>query len=265
MVDCTLLLVVDEKHLGELNIVAPTWFLCHQEVCKMPILILYDVDSLSLEHSGFKEFEETVSRYCSHSNITYKEWPCEGVSWDSHREKMLLAYVWGPMYVDTPWFLKIDTDAIATKKTDSFIKAEWFEGDPAFISNPRYRISFTLKQLPHLEAWASGIESLKGLPTPDYKALKLAGKPIKVCSWFMFGNCRWFQWVAMNCPKMPVPSQDSFHSYVAMKSGSKWAPVNFSKLGWDHKISKRVEVSPLLKKCPGIVKKYSKVEGLLHV
>jgi hypothetical protein len=255
---CTLLLVLDEEHLKELNVSAPTWFICHPEVAEMPILVLYDRDGLSPDHPGFGEFEDTVGRYCARRTVSYRGWPDDGLSWETHREKMLLGYVHGASHVETPWFLKIDTDAIATERKASFVDDGWFQDDPAFVSNPLYTTRHTLRQLHRLERWAEGVPSLGGLPTPDYELLEKRKMPIKMCSWIMFGNCGWFRRVAADCPRMPVPSQDSFHSYVAMKGGSKWTPVDFSKLGWAHRIVKGHKPSPLLGLCPGIVERYGR-------
>ena len=254
--DCTLLLVVDDSHLDELVCSLPTWYVCHSEIASFPVVLMYDVESVSQSDVRIGLLERVVRDFGNVGSFRKVPWPTPDVAWDGHREKMLLAYVHGASYVDTKWFLKIDTDAIGSKRTASFLKQEWFDSDVAFVSNPRYRIDYTLKQLPRLEAWAKNVPFLSEEPTPDYAALRSKRTPIKVCSWLMFGNTEWFNLVAKHCSSLPVPSQDSFHSYVAMKYGARWVPVEFSKLGWDHKISKSVARSPLLDKCPGILKKY---------
>jgi hypothetical protein len=135
--DCTLLLAVDDKHLNELLTVYPTWALCHPEIVHFPIVLLYDRSSLAADDLRLFQLHQLCRQFGSDAAFTLIPWPPSGssLSWRNHREKMLLAYVKGADYISTSWFLKIDTDAVATKKK-RFIDPQWFSHDVAFISNP---------------------------------------------------------------------------------------------------------------------------------
>jgi hypothetical protein len=222
-VDCTLLLVVDDRHLSELCTSYPTWVYFNEEIQEMPVVLLYD-ESVS-------ENDERIEWLMSLGSRSWKfiKWPDRDLKFNSHREKMLRAYIDGPTYVDTEWFLKIDTDAICTSDKFSLYEEEWFK-ENSFVS-PTIELSNAVIET--MDEWSKSI----GLNKYEHK-----DSP-RMISWLMFGKTE--DCVEMSkflTDVMPVCSQDIYHSYFARRLGVNIKGINFENRGWMHKSLKEKSI-----------------------
>jgi hypothetical protein len=128
--DITLVLGVDAQHLQELRQAWPDWMKFKPELREMPCLVFYDVKQVRTSELKFLR---------EHPKLRLIAWDLPHAR--SQREKMLAGFVQVPAReVQTPWYLKLDTDAVATGPGE-WIKPEWFQSDehgelPVFIASP---------------------------------------------------------------------------------------------------------------------------------
>ena len=102
----------------------------------------------------------------------------------------------------TPWYLKIDTDVVATGAGE-WIRPEWFQPDergetPVFVASP-WGYSTPRYVMDLLDDWADGVPALAA---PD--------------------------------GRLPCPSQDSYLSYCAARLGCRTLRVRMSNYHWAH-------------------------------
>ncbi len=128
---CTLVTAVDRSHLEELRWTWPTWVFHKPQILQWPLLIIVDGD-LDLDN-----WRKSLS-FVEHPNLRIVPWRQNGVE---QREKMISSLVRVPsVEVTTPWYLKLDTDAIATSdalwpRADGFGTNELEDG-PVLASPP---------------------------------------------------------------------------------------------------------------------------------
>lgn len=230
--DITLVLGVDAKHLNELRWAWPTWMRHKPELNDMPCVIFYDADEINQSDLRFIK---------GHPHVTFIAWTMPSAR--SQREKMLSGFVHVPArHVSTPWYLKIDTDVIATGPGE-WIKAEWFAPNetgekPVFIASPwgytkpRYAINM-------LDDWADGIAGLAVRPRLDlnYSTAEDRVRHPRIISWMFFGRTDWTrEMAALAAPdgRLPFPSQDTFLFYCAERLGKPYKRVQMSAHHWRH-------------------------------
>lgn len=230
--DITLVLGVDAAHLEELRLVWPTWMRFKPELRSMPCVVFYDAGQVGPDDLTFLN---------EHPQVRFVTWDLPHA--ESQREKMLTGFVHVPAReVRTPWYLKLDTDAIATEEGE-WIKPEWFEPDgngelPVFVapgwsySKPRYILDV-------LDDWADREPAFAGtrrLNAP-YSSESLIVRHPRIISWLFFGRTDWTREVAKLCGKdgrMPVASQDTFMFYCAERQGRPYVRMRMTKYGWEH-------------------------------
>ena len=256
LLDCTLLLVVDDLHLCELCKSMPTWLVFCHELRTMPITIVYDAKSINENDDRLIWLHQTYQKLGGIQKFEMIPWPDEkAYTFPSHREKMLRAYLEAPRYIDTAWFLKIDTDAICLRHNDRLYEEEWFE-DNVIVS---FKVKFKRGLLERFETWAKEISELS-----VYEPVDIYDETNRIISWVMFGNVEWCKEVAsMLPPNLPFPSQDITHAYMAKRMNKSIKHVDFSGRGWKHELQgrkivksiKRDRINPTLKMCKNILKK----------
>jgi len=225
---------VDEKTIEQLKVSVLTWKRFAPELWINPLVVFFDRDALSPSDVMFVE----------HRSMRIVPWPPDGCHYESQREKMLCGFVHVARVVDTPWMLKLDTDAI---KTDArpWILDEWFKpvtigGElllPAFVGN-RWGYTKPADQMSQLDDWADRVSDLAGYPRldlpydPGARTCRHPGG--RLASWITFFHTEWAKMVASYCVlgTIPVPSEDGYHFYCAKRRGDPYRLVKFKRHGW---------------------------------
>lgn len=236
MIDFTTIVGVDEQHLPELRLVFPTWQRHRPEMLRQPLLLV--VDSVIAQRRGLFDFVYQANKRTSILSV-----PLSG---EPQRERMLRALtVLAPLYVETPWLLKVDTDAPAKSSDPGWcsqaLVAPAADGrECAFCASP-WGYTKPAIWIRKLEVWASKVPELRG-GDPLPLATQLAANkdqgsvttPGRIISYVFFGRTDWLRWAA-GLPGAPaVPSQDTYHWYVAQRHRDFFRTVRMKKFGWDH-------------------------------
>lgn len=180
-------------------------------------------------------------------------WPPTDTDYASQRERMLSGFVYAADYVATPWWLKIDTDAVALR-TEDWEPADWFARDPdaddppdaSFASGYYVWIASSwgytkpADQMARLDDWADGVPELADRPRLDlpYTPGGKRCRHPRMASWLSFYRTDWTRWAAglarssVGPFKIPVPSQDGFHWYVSARRGNVGLRANMRRRGW---------------------------------
>ena len=229
--DFTTVLGVDREHLEELRIVWPTWRLHRPEILSRPLMMICD----SADPSTVWERELD---FLGHSQCKIVLWDLAGAG---QREKMFNGLVLATArHVTTPWYLKLDTDAVAVSAAE-WIDTNWFLPDergrtPAFVSSP-WGYTKPPDAIDQLDDWGDTIPQLA-----DFPRLNLSPRPgasfvahPRIIGWCFFGHTLWTQKAAGLCgSRLPVASQDTFLWYVAHRQGDFYRRVAMKRYGWDH-------------------------------
>lgn len=238
--DITIILGVDAKHLEELRLVWPTWMRFKPELKRMPCVVFYDYTQV--KEGDMKFLKE-------HPAVRFAPWQMTNA--ENQREKMLTGFVKLPAAeVKTPWYLKVDTDVIATDSGE-WIKNEWFLPDdhgrtPVFIAVPwGYTKPRNLMEM--LDDWADRVPELAKYPRLNlpYGDQGNVLRHHRITSWLFFGRTDWTQKVAAFLGpdgRLPYPSQDSFMFYCAKRLRCYYVRVGLKKLGWDHRRVRRLRL-----------------------
>ena len=136
---------VDAHHLEQLALTWPTWRRHKPSLLDHPMVVFYDTSQLT---------EAAVCGVVDHPYLKVIPWPLGDAEYlvgdgedrwsGAQRYKMLAGFVYVPAaYVETDYWLKIDTDTIALGQ-DDWIDPSWFEGKPAIVSQ---KWGFTKRKL----------------------------------------------------------------------------------------------------------------------
>ena len=226
----TAVIAIDSEHADELEAVWPTWVKFHPEILRIPMLVFFDTNGMA--KSQLDAIHEMMIDSGANSQLVWF------TAWDHHssstqREKMLSAFVFGaPQLVETPYWLKLDTDLIATSP-GPLIRDEWLDGEPAFFSQ-RWGYTRPSSMLDQLDKWIAPLNP----PNPPFTR-KIVGDKAKhrrVISYFMGVNTDWSWDVVKMCGyhRMPVPSQDTIYSHVAERFGHFYRTIDVKAAGWRH-------------------------------
>lgn len=232
-IDCTILVAVDREHLAELQIAWPTWATLKPELRDWLMLVMVDG---SLRFGGGEWLAEAVWSIIGHRpNTTIRAWDW-GIELPQ-RERMLTALVRAAEWIETPWFLKADTDCLATS-AGRWFEPWWLSGDPApaFIASP-WGYSKPADAIQRLDDWGdctTGIREFRRLALPYDPQARLV-KHKRIISWLMFGRTEWARRMSALAPdRLPVPSQDGFLWYCAARRGDFYRTIRMSQFGWSH-------------------------------
>lgn len=249
--DYTLVCGVDEKHLRQLAVVWPTWRKHKPSLLEHPMVVFFD---------RYQVANEQIVEVCDHPNLRTVMWPPDGVSYsggthkwldpDPQRKKMLAGFVYvPPFYVHTDYWLKLDTDTIATG-CNRWIDQKWFDNDPAIVAQ-KWGFTKPANQMDTLDNWAYCANTsatiqmqlvenppLGLIPKTD-NASRLSHK--RIISWCGFFRTD-FTWLCStmaeeSCGRgqLPVPSQDGYMWYCAKRMGEEVNRINVKSLGWVHR------------------------------
>lgn len=235
-IDFTTVVGVDEKHAGELELVWPTWRAHRPELLARPLLLICD---------GAKSAPawERRLRFVDHPAKQIVLWNRVAAT---QREKMLSGLVFAAAeHVQTPWYLKIDTDAVSLR-TYRWIDEAWFEPiegrPPAIVASP-WAYTKPADWIPKLDDWGDGVDGLRDRPrlelVPQPGAVRL--RHPRIISWLMFGQTAFLKRVADWCGgRLPVASQDTVLWYCATRAGVPVRKVRMSAYGWTHGAPRRI-------------------------
>ena len=234
MVDFTTIIAIDEHHTNELQLAWRSWEHFKPEIVKSPIIIIYDDMQVDPEEGWLGEISEKF-------DITFIPWhPPEGLYKDQ-REKMLTSFFKAVEYVQTPWYLKIDTDCIATNHDKGWLNPDFFVDDPVFVSNP-WGYTKPNNTFDIMDDWADELDAFRGssrLNLP-YDSLSDLVRHNRIISWVYFGNVGWTNTMSYICQdsegnyKLPFPSQDTYMWYCAERMNRHYKRIKFKKFGFEH-------------------------------
>jgi len=252
-IDYTVIVGLDARHLEQLKLVWPTWKR-HKlgTVGTVPMIAFYDKDQLD---------SSDIYQAIDHPNLKLVPWPPKDITYagdnsdkwsNPQRHKMLAGFVYVPaLYVKTPYFLKIDTDALATGVPD-WIDTDWFNDQPAIITSP-WGFTRPPDQMLVLDAWierSTGIikctrndmiqsiqntEPLRLVPEPGAGRV-MHSRIISQCGFF---NTKFNRSVAelsnATCGhyQLPVASQDGVLWYLSKRINKKIVRVRMKNFGWE--------------------------------
>jgi len=242
----TTVIGIDRHHLTELQLSVQTWKRFRPEIFENPVIVFYDRSDFE-----YGEIERMVD--AMFPTITHLiNWPmfADPADYDlgiddkwhiPQRNKMLSGFVHVPArYVETPYWLKLDTDTFARRESD-WIDESWFEESPSIIAHP-WGYTKPPNQIQLLDEWGDTVRFLKVFDRLNYRPKPGSGlvKHKRIISWCGFFRTAFTKSVAAMCKNtvgadlMPVPSQDGLMGYVAERMQHKILRVNMKKLGWDH-------------------------------
>lgn len=241
MKNLTISLAVDDKHLTELTYSFRTWNKFYpQFFSEHPYCIVYDEEQV----------KDTDARFGIFKGLKYEMFPWKNFDnlYVDQREKMLTSLIAAPAeYIKTKWYLKIDTDTIATNNRQ-WIFDEWFEDGKnvndqnMFISNP-WRYTKPPDAIDIMDEWSDRFSDVKNYYPrlnihPNPGASSVSHK--RIISWIMFARTEWTKYISSFAKtkngsyKLPIPSQDTYLIYFAQRMKFNYKYVRFKKFGWDH-------------------------------
>ena len=247
----TIVIGVDKAHLTQLAYSWETWQANKPSLMQQPFVIFYDRSEVTAH-----EIQSTLKAKAS-MKITYVPWPQAGNTefagnnsskWSNpQRYKMLSGFVHVPaITVSTPYWLKIDTDMVATGD-DDWIDESWFKFQPAIISPP-WGYTKPANQMLKLDDWVdqygSGADSPLQLLAqnkplnlrPEEGANKVKHK--RIISYVSFYNTAFTRVISQMAERtcgpdqLPVPSQDGYVWYCAARIGCQIRTFSAKKRGW---------------------------------
>ena len=228
-VDFTTVVATDEKYLDQFRSTYPTWAKHKKEIVEHPLVVIADSTTLK-----WRDWRDKLS-WLDHPDWTLStwDWDVEGMS---QRELMLSAFVlYAPFLVNTKYWLKIDTDAVASNG-DPWILSEWFEGDPAIVASG-WGYTKPASSLDVLELWAETVPALAScaslgiVTTPGAECYSHK----RIGSWLAFFDTAWTRDVSLFVDeRLPVPSEDTYHWYCAARMERMVQRVNFKAMGWQN-------------------------------
>ncbi len=242
--DYTLVVAVDRRHLDQLSQTFRTWAKYKPSILQHPLVVVYDRIQVTAGE---------VLKMIPHEDITCCPWAPNGVEYpvgidkwtNQQRYKMLAGIVYGAAYcVKTPYWLKLDTDVVATKQ-DDWIDPLWFNDNPAIVAHP-WGFTRPADQMIQLDQWvADNLDLLKDFhPT---KPLNLAPEKDwqrvrhkRIISWCGFFSTdfthKCADYAETTCGRglLPVPSQDGFMWYTATRLGLPVIRTQMKDRGFEH-------------------------------
>lgn len=240
----TTVIGVDRKHLNQLHWTYPTWKKHKPSLLESPMIVFHDRHQVT---------EEQVLDIVDHPNLTVYPWPPsdeieyhgdpDNKWYHPQRYKMLAGFVYVPAYlVHTPYWLKLDTDVVATGKPD-WIKPSWMDGKNEIISH-RWNYTKPPDQFMILDDWVSRNQSKLSILSEE-SPLNMVPKPgadtighARIISWCAFFGTTFTKWAAEQAAStcgqymLPVPSQDGFLWYLAKRMGMRIVRENMKSRGW---------------------------------
>lgn len=244
----TLVLGLDSKHADQLRMVWPTWIKHKPSILDNPLLIF--VDELSFRDDGIPMINNEI--VVEHGDVTYVSWPSSEVKYEGdpnnkwtnpQRAKMLSGFIHiAAKWVKTPYWLKVDTDVVATGK-DDWIEDSWFINNPAIVAQ-KWGYSKPPMQMLKLDQWVRNnpeklshwnqYPPLNLIPNPGSSLVKHE----RIAGWCGFYNteftkaCSEAAESTCGVGQLPEKSQDGVMWYLAKRGNFEIIRTNFKSRGW---------------------------------
>lgn len=201
MFDFTTVVGIDEEHYEEWLIARESFERLAPRVLNR-LLFLVDEEFWSSE--VLKELSQSAKQY-----LMVPVPPSDA----PQRARMLTALTTMPHeHIDTPWFLKLDTDAVAVG--DIRIPQAVVSGDMV-LAAPKWGYTKPATMMTTLAEWTLLIPEFYGQERrlPEYRVDGLKAKYPRIISYFCWVNTAWSKEINeryLPDGKLPVPSQDTF-------------------------------------------------------
>jgi hypothetical protein len=162
------------------------------------------------------------------------------------RYMMLSGFVHVPALcqIETPYWLKLDLDAVATGH-DDWVDPSWFKDNPAIVSQP-WGYTKPADQMLKLDQWvdryAEHLPILANQPPlnlvpKEGSSLVKHPRIISWCGFFSTGFtslCSAMASTTCGRGRLPVPSQDGFMFYAAKRAGLPIHIAQMKSRGFEH-------------------------------
>lgn len=172
--------------------------------------------------------------------VPWPEVPRQKIAYETQREKMLTSFVLtAPFVVDTPYWLKVDADAIASQH-EQWVDPDWFKSNPAWVASG-WGYTKAKGGGGSIVDWCQRLEIFGDSHWPDKPRLGMLDhiegnkcKMSRMASWVSWYNTEWTKEVAnlVEGERLPVPSQDTFHWYCAARGGYHTHCAKMKRRGW---------------------------------
>lgn len=234
MTDLTVVLGVDAKTAAQLYISAPTWAKYRPELFTLPWYVFVDGEQLPV-----RQILDLMTTIGKTADVRVFPWPTVATEYASQREKMLSGFCHVCRYVETPWWVKIDTDAIALNAAQPWPEPEWLQGEHVIIASP-WGYTKPADQMATLDDWGDAVPGLREYPRLNipYTPGGRRARHQRIASWVSFYRSDWSRMASdmarhyAGMCKIPVPSQDGYHYYVAARRGDKILRAQQKRRGW---------------------------------
>jgi len=217
----TTYVAIDREHWPELELALLSWRKFCPAIIENPLVAIVD-ERFSLPP-------------LSHPNVQEVRPAIKGGFCESQRERMLTALALEPANCQTEWFLKLDTDAVASRRINWPLD-QWGTTDFAFVASP-WGYTKPGGWMRDLDEWSVGKNFTRCKPSRSYSqrgGVEIA-KCRRVISYAMLCRTAFAVEVASLCgDRLPVPSQDTVYWYLAERLGRNYLAINMQKFGWAH-------------------------------
>lgn len=242
--DFTTVIATDAPYIPHLKTAWKSWIINRPELVLHPMMILIDERDASEIPS--------LEAYLNHQNLSFVE--VGDLAGADQREKMLTALVKCAPLIETEWMLKLDCDVLAKTYDPKWCTKELSQvccgqvNEPVFIA-PAWGYTKPANAVDILDDWADA-QKIPG------KRLNIKGMqdtvrtPGRIISYVFFGKTEWLKKAAsLSGERLPLPSQDTYHWYLARRTETDFRHMNALGLGWQHirgaKLEQELEKIPL--------------------
>jgi hypothetical protein len=226
MAELTTAIAVDREHLAELREVWPTWQRWHPEITENQTIVISD--------NGYD-----LPMSCQHVTNYLASYAGQ-----TQRDRMLGSLLFtAPNLIETPYWLKIDCDTIATGPGPPL--TDFIEGVESIAASP-WPYSKPVDSITRLNDWygaVTGEPPLEGVqyrPEGHSRERERAYYP-RVIGWITIVNTAFSRRVAEFLVNHPPPfiSHDTLLWYLAERWGTPAKKIKFRNFGWDHRLGLR--------------------------
>lgn len=233
--DFTTVVAVDANHLEDLRLAWPTWRKHKPEILERPLLVIADA------MAGDARDWRLRLAWLDHPSrsIALWDWPNRDdseMAGVTQAERMFTAFVHvPPAVVTTAYWMKLDVDTIATSHGD-WLQKKWFRDRPTVIASP-WGYTKPAKFVDDLNRWARGVSGLSELDE-KHRVTDPAARHFRSprwCSWLAFLDTTWSRYASGLAPgRLPCPSQDTYHWYIADRRGDRVVTAKMKRHGWNN-------------------------------
>lgn len=212
----SIVVAVDARTVDQLKLTWPTWRR-KPGIFDVPMHVM--VDAAAIE-PPLTDRMLAMQTWLDHPNVTYRQWGCTwpGFPGVTQRERMLSAFVYfAPFLAKTPYWLKLDVDSVATDDKP-WIDEAWFAGNPVLVARP-WSYTKPGEWIDTLQEWSRHSVFTKHYPPldwPPHDETRQVYRHSRIISQQCFVQTEWSRRMASYLqPRLPVPSQDTVHWYLA--------------------------------------------------